>query len=648
MAKIDWDKSVLEAGGPTPDTRYEITPAGGVAPITTSPLPEIGGLLGGIGGALLTRSPAGAAEGRLLGSALGRQFVPSLAGSTVGTAAGLAGEAALTGQMTPERAFGALAENAAWDVAGNLAFAIGSKVYRISADQLAKFGVSKEGSFGDARIAAQKFLADRGATLTRSQLTGGSLDQFLEEISKGGTGMGVYRQQQENVAKALSKGIQEVKNTLNTSEAFNQALRADEPLTRAAGENFQALIGTARESFKETYRPFYQKLTEDLNAFVDLKPLKRQAQKELDFLAKSKFAGAGAERRQVLEDILRQDDLVDFGVAHDLRSNFGAAARDKVSPDGKATALSAAYTKAEQGINKAMDTAFPYKDKSLKNTPYINNLINDYRNTQNAYREGTEALFGETISTAMAKSPSKAGAYIFDLSETEKSTDLFKAITAVDKYATSQGKQGAQVLNDFKYGFMEQALSSPEKIKKFATDLDQNPETRRSFYKLFKSEAKPLQDILNAADIGLESQQSGIAAFLRNKATITGGQAAVGTLGYLALPTDMQEKLKENLPETIISAGAFILTPRLIAKAATNPQAVSALADLTKASQNPRFAGAAAAKLVDRLNETGIIDSDYIREVSTLLNPAGTTPATPEVSAPQPSGAIDWDTVVGE
>lgn len=648
MAKIDWDKSVLEAGGPPSDIQYEVTPQGGVVPTSTSPLPEIGGLLGGVGGAMLTRSPTGAAEGRILGTALGRQFVPSLAGSTAGTVVGLGAEAALTNQMTPERAVGALAENAAWDIGGNLAFAIGSKIYRIGADQLAKFGVSKEGSFGDAKIAAQKFLADRGATLTRSQLTGSNLDQFFEEISKGGTGIGVYRQQQENVAKALSKGMEEVKATLNTSETFNQALRADEPLTRAAGENFQNLITTARDSFKDTYRPFYQKLTEDLNAFVDLKPLKREAQKELDFLAKSKFAGAGAERRQVLEDILRQDDMIDFGVAHDLRSNFLSASQDKLSAEGKATALSAAYSKAGASITNAMDNAFSYRNRELKNTPYINKLINDYKNTQNAYREGTDALFGETINTAMSKAPSKAGAYVFDLAETEKSTDLFKAITAVDKYATAQGKQGAQVLNDFKYGFLEQGLSSPEKIKKFATDIEQNPETRRAFYKLFKSEAKPLQDIINAADIGLENTQSGIAAFLRNKATITGGQAAVGTLGYLALPSDMQEKLKENLPETIISAGAFILTPRLIAKAATNPKAVSALADLSKASNNPRFAGAAAAKLVDRLNETGIIDSDYVREVSNILNPVGTAPATPAMSAPLPAGAINWDEVVTE
>ena len=189
MAKIDWDKSVLEEGGPPPETTYGVTPSGGVAPLETSPYPEMLGMLGGIGGALLTRTPAGAIEGRALGSQLGRQFGPSLAGSTAGTAAGLGLETLATGQMTNQRALSALAENAAWDVGGNLVFALGAKTYRIGKDALEKFGISKETSFGDSRIAAQKFLADRGATLTRAQLTGGTLDTFLEEISKGGTGI---------------------------------------------------------------------------------------------------------------------------------------------------------------------------------------------------------------------------------------------------------------------------------------------------------------------------------------------------------------------------------------------------------------------------------------------------------------------------
>ena len=113
-----------------------------------------------------------------------------------------------------------------------------------------------------------------------------------------------------------------------------------------------------------------------------------------------------------------------------------------------------------------------------------------------------------------------------------------------------------------------------------------------------------------------------------------------------ALPADMQDKLKENLPETILSAGAFILTPRLIAKASTNPEAVSALADLAKVQNNPRFAGAAAAKLADRLNATGIIDSEYIKEVNAIFRQPQSPAPTP-TAAPTPS-KINWDEAVTE
>jgi hypothetical protein len=137
-----------------------------------------------------------------------------------------------------------------------------------------------------------------------------------------------------------------------------------------------------------------------------------------------------------------------------------------------------------------------------------------------------------------------------------------------------------------------------------------------------------------------------MASYLRNKAVITGGQATVGAVGYFALPTDMRDRLAENLPETLLSAGTFILTPRLIAKASTNPQAVSALADLAKAQNNPRFAGAAAAKLADRFNEAGIIDSEYINEVNAIFGSPQSTTAAP-VTTQTPS-RINWDEVVTE
>ncbi len=630
---IDWDAAVESyQQGP----QFKATPEGIVETPPPTPLPAILGTVGGVAGALLTKTPQGAAAGRTGAMALGSRLFPSLAGSTLGTSVGLGAEAAFQ-PVSPERVGSALLENAAWDVGGNLAFMTAGKALRVGKDALEKMGITRASTFDDAKLAAQEFLSQRGATLTRGQMTGSGLDSFIEEISRGGTGSKLYEQQQANVGKAVLEGTQAVKSALDTSEAFKAALNANEPLTRAAGENFQGLITTARESFKEAYRPFYQKLSTDLNASVDLKPLKRQAQKELDRLAQSKFAGAGADRRIVLEDILKQDDLVDFGIAHDLRSNFGAAARDKVEAGGKTTALSAAYSKAESDITKAMDNAFSYKRKELAGSPYTQKLVNDYKNTQDAYREGMNSLYNTTITKGMEAAPSKVGAYIFDLAETEKATDLYKAIASADKYAAAQGKNASQIMNDFKYGFLEQSMATPEKIKKFATSLQEDPEMNRAFYKLFAAQAKPLKEVLNAADFGLENQKSNIASFLKNKAAITTGQVGAGALGYLVLPTDLKEGVADKLPAAALTAGAFLLTPRFLAKAATNKEAVNALAGLAKGSKDPAFGGAAASKFIDQLNKSGVIDIDYINEVDSIFG------NTPQSTTPQTEQKINWD-----
>jgi hypothetical protein len=251
----------------------------------------------------------------------------------------------------------------------------------------------------------------------------------------------------------------------------------------------------------------------------------------------------------------------------------------------------------------------------------------------------------------MKLSPSKTGAYIFDLAETEKSTDLFKAITQVDKYAAKAGPEASkQVLGDFKYGFLNQAFSSPEKVQAFASKITKgsanyDDELNKAFFKLFKNEAKDIKDILNAANIGLDTAGTVQGTYIRNKSLIAGTAALGGGVGYIVAP----EGVTEKLPDILATAGVFLITPRLLAKAATNKEAVSALADLSRASNNPKFGGAAAAKLIDRLNASGIIDSEYLNEVNTFLNSpdARQTGETTQPTAPV-ENRINWDTVVGD
>lgn len=639
---IDWDKvpegkSVLEPGG---DQRPYMAGRYGPVPMeVTSPLPEIGGLLGGVGGALLSKSPAGARVGQTAGQAFVRTLIPSLAGSTAGTTLGLGAES-LFQPVSGQRAAGALLENAAWDVGGNLVFALGGKTIRVGKDALESLGLSRAATFDDAKVAAQQYLSQRGGTLTRGQLTGRPIDAFMENIAASGTGAPLFVEQQKGVRKAVSQGVEELKGTLQTSPAFTAALKADEPLSRAAGENFQNLINTARTDFKDKYRPFYESLSKDYGVYVDMRPVKNAAQAELDRISRLKDIPANADRKAVLEQIIVQDNAIEFGAAHDLISSFKGAAQDALVPGAGTTSKGQAYTKFAKQVEDQMDNVIDLSKNKLGN-----DLVTKYKQVQTNYKEGMDGLYNETITEAMKMSPSKTGAYIFDLAETEKSTDLFKAVTQVDKYVAQGGKASAQVLGDFKYGFLNQAFSSPEKVQAFASKITKDSpqyddELNKAFYKLFKNEAKDIKDILNAANIGLDPAGTGAGNYLRNKGVLAGTAALGGGVGYIVAP----EGVSEKLPDILATAGVFLITPRLLAKAATNKEAVSALADVARASNNPKFGGAAAAKLIDRLNSSGIIDSEYINEVNTILNSPDarqtgeTTPATAPVQ-----NKIDWD-----
>ena len=564
-----------------------------------------------------------------------RALLPSLAGSSAGSALGTFSEAGLTGKNVFTTDFGKqlignLVENAAWDLGGNLSVIVGGKALKVGKEQLSKFG-GGDPATTDPRLAAQRFFSEKGATLTRGQLTGDTTTQIIENIIKGGpSGTAAFAKQTEGVKTALTQGVQDVKNTLQTSDSFKQALATEQPLTLAAGENFQGLITTARDAFKDKYRPFYQSLTQNNGVYVDLRSVKQAAKQEYDQLAKSKFKGAAGERKAVLDDVLAQDDFVEFGVAHDLRSNFSGSANDLVQPGKGTTTKGAAYSKYAANFEKAMDDAV----QLAADTPQRRaaDTITEYNRVKRLYKEGQNSLFNETIVTAMQKSPSKVGAYLADLTEAEKFTDLYKALSAVDKYVGQAGKESAEALGNLKYSFLETNLSTPEKILKFNQNLNENPDLKKAFYKLYRNEAPKIQEILNAADIGLTRETAG-ASYLRTRGASVAFTGAAGTLGYLALPEDVQNRIGENLPQSLATAGAIILTPRLLAKASTNKEAMDALAGLAKASKQPKIAGATAAKIVDQLNKSGIIDSEYITEIDNLFNKPQQQEQTPTTSS---------------
>jgi len=639
-------------------------------------LPAIGGIVGGLYPFLRPEGRIAKAGSQLLrGSPLAQSLAPSLAGSTIGTVFGTAAEqAVLPNKFVPsdfaKQLAGNVVENAAWDVGGNLVFSLGGKAFKVA-----------KNAFGDAagqvdpRVATQQWLSERGGTLTRAQLTGSPVFKALEASSKGGFADEAFRKQQAGVEKAITAGMQEVKDTLNTSESFKLALASDEPFTRAAGENFRELIATGREAFKDRYRPFYQSLTEQNGVYVDLRGIKTQAQKELANLSKIKDPkGATRDRIDVLDSVVAQNDFVDFGTAHQLRSDFFASADDLAQPGKATTSKQQIFTKYGADFEKAMDDAIQFaastpqqKEKLIKrNLPFVSleqgqtstiatgeqfnpfltkttlskDTVNEYNRVKGLYKEGFGSLYNETITSALQQAPSKVGAYLADLTESEKFTDLFKAVGAIDQYVSKAGVEGSQLINDVKYSFLEKNLATPEMVFKFNQALKQDKDMNSAFFKMFRNEATQLKQVIQAAELGLE-EGGAQASFVRNKALGVAGVGAGGLVGYFILPSDVQDKLSSALPQLATTAGVFLLTPRLIARAATNKDAMDALAGLASASKQPRLGGAATAKIIDGFNKSGIIDSEYITAVDNFFNTPA--PAPSAVSAPEQTGPINWD-----
>jgi len=664
-------KTLSEGSGnaaQTQQTRQQLEralmPLTAVAPSFPTSIPETAGLLLGL-------IPFAAPQARFSQSmmrlgekapAFARPYVPSLAASTIGATAGTVAEQALlpneqifsteTGKKLLENNL----QNAAFDLGGNLVFNAFGKSLKVSKDALDKVGITKSSSFfatpeQEARRAAQEWLSSKNATLTRGQLTGDFGTQTLEGTLKYSSASNYFEQQQKAVKEALDIGANDVRATLDTSEAFQTAIKQGDPTQMAIGDRFQNAIGEADKLMKQKFAPVYEKIDANQGLLVNLIPLKQQAQKDLDKLARTKFVGASDDKRKVLEDILKQDDEVTFGVAHDLRSNFLTSGREATKEGVPSTVLQKEYFNQAQGIANQMDSVMVLKfgseeEKAIakklglignanqpsgfQNGQYIGNnfgktkatasnneLLREYFNAQDGYKNAMAGLYNGTMQAALKAEPSAVGELLFNIDRPERMRDTFKAITEVQKYLPKE--QSAGLVNELRYGYLNKIFGDPNGVLKLSQNLEDKT-FKEGFDYLFREPKvkKQLLDITNAAKYGLE-QEAG-STVLRTKgigAAVTGTTAGVSTLAYLNLPDDVQSKL--DLPSVLSSAGVLYLTPKMMGKALTNKNSMDALAMLAKVQQNPKFAGAAAAKLADMFNKSGIIDSEYLTELNQMM-----------------------------
>lgn len=597
--------------------------------------------------------------------AVARPFVPSLAASTAGTAAGVGVESALVGRSPMsedfgKRMLGSLIENAVLDVGGNLAFKIGGDLIKVGKDQLQNFGLTK-GMFETdeqlARRAAQEWLSQRGATLTRGQVTGDAGTQMLEGTLRFSTGGKEFAEQQAKVRSALQQGADDVSKSLETSDAFQMALKQGDPTRMAVGDRFQNALKVAEQEMKLKYQPIYERLEKEGDGlFVNMKPIKDAAKIELDKLARSKFAGAGQDKADVLRQILEQDDTIPLSVAHSLRSDLLAGARKEQKEGVPSTAKEQEYNKQASRVMRQMDDImvatfgnteekelarklgmyggidqpaglrsgeylgyYTDLDKFLQTvgrtraTTANNQLLREYFNAQAAYRDAMEGFYSGTMRTAIKSEPEAVGEYLFNTDYPSRLRDVSKAVAEIQKYLPKE--QSAGVLQELQYGYLKSMLDTPDSIAKLAKNLE-SPEFRQSFNYLFKNpqQRKLITDLADAAKFGLEETPGSTA--LRTR-LVSAGQAGLLGVAYLALPNDVTNSV--DLPTAAVTAGALYLTPRFLARALTNKDASDALAMIVKGQNNPKYMGAVSAKIVDKLNQSGIIDIGYKDELDSIF-----------------------------
>jgi hypothetical protein len=696
MAEIDWSVAPQEMKpGLTREeeakreqelNRSRMALAGALTPLPVeigSNLPQTGGLLGGLAAVAFPQSRILSPISRLTQAApaVTRPFIPSLAGSTAGTSLGTLLEQGLQNKdifstETGKKLLLNNIENAAFDVGGNLIFGFGGKAIKLGKEQLDKVGITKgmfETEEDAARRAAQEWLSSRDGTLTRGQLTGNLGTQTVEGTLKFTSGGEAFAQQQAGVKKALNQGINDVKNTLETSEAFQTALKQGDPTQMVTGDRWQTAIAEADKAMKTKYRPVYEQMEQQGDGLlVNMTPLKKAAQDELDRLNKNKAMSSAAEdKRKVLQQILAQEDKISFSTAHDLRSDFLASARDATKEGQAANTLEAYYKRYAQGLqNNMTDIAVitfgskeqkdlarklglgggidqpaglregQFKDYNIESLEKLNlpttqanaannQLLRDYFNAQKSYKNAMEGFYNGTMQTMLKSEPEEVGKYLFNVDYPSRLKSVANAVVEMQKYLPPEQSKG--LLGELQFGYLKKVFGEPDGVLKFTKNL-QNETFKEGFDYLFRDAniKKQLLDIANAAKYGLEETPG--STVLRSRMVGAVAAATLGSGAYLSFP----DEVSNNLLPTIGSLGALYITPKLMARALTSKTEMNALAMLAKAQSNPKYAGAMGAKIANMLNKSGIIDNEYLTEVNQMIY--GKQEQQPVMS---PS-SIDW------
>ena len=532
-------------------------------------LQELGGLAGGITGGIFGTF-IGGPFGTIPGSIAGAGF-----GGALGEAAAQRTDVSpVTGAPLPMSlpAIGkAAAEEAAWDAAGNLVLKTAGKVIRLGKDVL---GFSSK-EIPDANKAANDFLTQFNSSLPLASRTGAGFDEAVTGLVNTPLASDLFKAKQLEIKTALETGNASILKSLSDSPEFEAALRSNISPQRASGQVLQNFIGAGEKSLSAAVDPIYKQIFADKQPTISLFDPKTWAQRTLE----TKKGELTAAQRSILEEIKALPPTVNVEQLHGMRSRWLAENRDKYSSamaSSKDSRASATISDVISKFDNAMDvSATSVLDKAK---------LAEYKKVTKTYREGIQGLQTDAVQVAMSKNPEHVGAYLFQAGNETPILNLYKSVATAGNLNKTSSKE---VIDALRYGYLEALTTTPENILKFAGDL-KNSNTRNTFDQLFKGTPQydTIKAMADAAEKGLVTPKALPGIQYQAAAAgkqLGGGALAVGTGYAFLLSPEQQERIKDNLGTTAVSAGALFLTQRRLARLMLDPKGAKAVTYLTTA-----------------------------------------------------------------
>jgi hypothetical protein len=282
-----------------------------------------------------------------------------------------------------------------------------------------------DAGFTPAQLTASRTLATLETVAEKS--VGG---QEIMYIKKGRLQPAAFKRWLKNVNEELTDGI-------------TRGLRPDE-----VGVVLNDALDGSSTAWKRAASALYSKV--DQTAVVDMRKAKAQAQAVLDDIAQGKALGGNIDRKQVLEDVTKLMDGLDFEHAHNVRSDILEVKR-ALELAGHGKSLRKLSMVADE-VDKAMEATA----KGLSKENYIN-----WRQANEFYRDGIERFENKLIaklSRDVSENPAAAVRTIFSGDNATSVEKMKKVLLGTDGKTAAEIADGKQTWDDLRFAWLDHSL----------------------------------------------------------------------------------------------------------------------------------------------------------------------------------------------